>query len=73
MASSSAGAATEDKTEDKMARHARLRKAGGARFDRNLNLRPAPSLFFITSAFGIQPLAFQFTAFIGHLLNEHYS
>jgi hypothetical protein len=52
--SSSAGAATEDK----MARHARLRKTGVARFDRNLNLRLAPSLFFITLAFSIQPLAF---------------
>jgi hypothetical protein len=49
-----------------MARHARLRKAGGVRFDRNLNLRPAPSLFFIT-------LAFHFMALIGHSLNEDYS
>jgi hypothetical protein len=41
-----------------MARHARLSKAGVARFDRNLKLRLAPSLFFITLAPGIQPLAF---------------
>jgi hypothetical protein len=56
-----------------MARHARLSKAGVARFDLNFNLLPAPGLFFIASALGIQPLAFQFMAFIGHSLDEHYS
>jgi hypothetical protein len=53
--------------ETAMAQQARLRKAGMARFDRRLNLRPIPIRLFI-----VQSSAFQFMALIGHSLNKHY-